>query len=257
MSSSDIRYFTDEERSLYACISRNDGIKARDIASRLHLERSRVNHLLFSSALMRELCFQDRAYGWHALVRQARPHEGLFEFSGWYGSVREFLAEQDDEWFSSLQKGCRRIGRSLNDTRGLFHSFIDCRKTMISLFRDLSDLSGLTFDSWELVFEFRLNRSKMIRIYADVLLITEHHVFSFEFKMKNSPESDEVIQAAKYCPYLEVVFGNGYEVIPALVLTGASDMFEFVKISGTDAGLWVSSGDMLFNVLNEYMDFLN
>ena len=52
------------------------------------------------------------------------------------------------------------------------------------------------------------------------------------------------------------VFGSRYDIIPALVLTGAADLFEYVPIGGTDAELAACSGDMLFNVLNEYMHFL-
>ena len=67
---------------------------------------------------------------------------------------------------------------------------------------------------------------------------------------------DEVLQAAKYCPYLEIMFGPSYEVIPVLVLTGAHDFFDFVQIGKTDAVLPVCSGDMLFNVFDEYLGFL-
>ena len=46
-------------------------------------------------------------------------------------------------------------------------------------------------------------------------------------------------------------------MLPALVLTGAADLFEFVPVGGSEGVLPVCSGDMLFNVLNEYMGFLN
>ena len=249
--------FSPVERAVYSLVSVSDGIKAKDIASRLGLSRPEVNRLLFSSPLMHELCYQDRSFCWHALIRQAPIHEGLFEFSGWYGTVREFLGIQEDAWLSSLQEGCRRNGRNLNDTRGLFHSFLDCRRVMLSLFRDLSAMISDPFSDWELAFELRINRARMIRIYADVLLITPDRVFSLEFKMKDSVNPDEVIQAAKYCPCLEVIFGPRYEVIPALVLTGASEMFDFVPIGESDMLLPVASGDMLFNVLNEYLGFLD
>lgn len=237
-------------------ISVSDGIMAKDIASRLGLSRSFVNHLLFSSALMHELCFQDARFRWHALIRQSSVHEGLYEFSAWYGTVREFMSENEDDWLFSLQEGCRRIGRNLNDTRGLIHSFLDCRNVMLSLFRDLKEMSDLPFGDWEIVFELRINRTRMIRIFADVLVITPRHVFSLEFKMKDSVDPDEVMQAAKYCPFLEVIFGPHFEIIPALVLTAASELFDFFPIGNTDMLLPVSSGDMLFNILNEYLDFL-
>ena len=257
MASERIPTFSEEERAVYSLISVKDGIKAKDIASLLHLSRSSVNHLLFSSPLMHELCFQDSLYCWHALIRQAPVHEGLYEFSGWYGTVREFIRMSEESWLSSLQDGCRRIGRNLNDTRGLIHSFRDCRTVMCSLFQDLADMTDASFQDWEIVFELRINRARMIRIYADVLVVAPHKVFSLEFKMKNAVEPEEVIQAAKYCPFLEVIFGPEYEVIPALILTSASDLFDFVPIGRTDMILPVASGDMLFNVFNEYLGFLD
>ena len=249
--------FSDEEKAVYSLISVNDGLKAKEIASLLSMERKQVNHLLFSSPLMHELCFQDMNFRWHALIRQAPVHEGLYEFSGWYGTVREFMNTAEEDWLSSLQDGCRRIGRNLNDQRGLIHSFLDCRQVMLSLFRDFSDMMDSSFLDWEIVFELRLNRSRMIRIYSDVLVITPGRVFSLEFKMKKAPDPDEVFQAAKYIPFLELIFGSSYEAVPALVLTAASDYFEFVPIGGTDMILPAASGDMLFNVFNEYMGFLS
>ncbi len=256
MASGRLPVFSQEERAVYSVISVCDGIMAKEIASRLGLTRQVVNHLLFSSPLMHELCYQDTSFRWHALIRQAPVHEGLYEFSGWYGTVREFMDTQENEWLTALQEGCRRIGRSLNDTRGLFHSFLDCRKVMESLFRDLSGMTDPSFRNWEIVFELRFNRARMIRIYADVLVITPDHVFSLEFKMKDTVDPVEIMQAAKYSPFLEVVFGPRYEICPALVLTAASDLFDFFPIGNTDMLLPVSSGDMLFNVFNEYLGFL-
>ena len=74
--------------------------------------------------------------------------------------------------------------------------------------------------------------------------------------MKDTVDPDEIMQAAKYSPFLEVVFGPRYEICPALVLTAASDLFDFFPIGNTDMLLPVSSGDMLFNVFNEYLGFL-
>ena len=248
--------FSAEERAVYSLISVSDGLMAKDIASKLSLSRKEVNRLLFSSPLLRELCYEDDAFRWHALIRQSSVHEGLYEVSGWYGTVREFLETPEEEWLSALQDGCRRIGRSLNDRRGLIHSFLDCRSVMLSLFQDLSSMTEPSFLDWEIAFELRLNRARMIRLYADVLVIAPGHVFSLEFKMKNAVDPDEVLQSAKYCPYLELIFGPSYEIIPALVLTAASDFFDFVPIGKTDMVLPAASGDMLFNVLNEYLGFL-
>ena len=241
---------------MYALISRGDGMKAREIAARLDMDKTGISRLLVSSALMREMCYQDREYRWHALIRQETPHEGLYEFSGWYGTVREFMDTPEETWLEQLQEGCRRIGRNLNDTRGLLHSFTDCGDTMRNLFRDLGQMTDGGFGDWELVFEFRLNRARMIRIYTDVLLITRERVFSLEFKMKNAIDPDEIVQAAKYAPYLEVVFGEHYDIIPALVLTGTSDLFRLEPVGREDALIAVCSGDMLFNVLNAYMGIL-
>ena len=56
--------------------------------------------------------------------------------------------------------------------------------------------------------------------------------------------------------YLEVLFGPQYEVIPVLVLTKAEDLYQYVELPGTTAELPVCSGDMLFNIFDEYLGFL-
>jgi hypothetical protein len=75
--------------------------------------------------------------------------------------------------------------------------------------------------------------------------------------MKDKIDSKEIMQAAKYVPYLEIVFGTDYEIIPILVLTAAKDDFDFATIGKSDAVLPVCSGDMLFNVFDEYLGFLS
>ncbi len=247
---------TQLERDVCAVICRGDGVKAREIAKELGVDHQTVNRILYSSPLMKELCWQDRAYRWHGIVRQGRPHAGLQEFSGYYGTVREFTALSEEAWLAKLTEGCVNIGRSLSDARGLLHSFRDCREQMMRLFEDLSAMLGPSCLDWEIVFETRLKRSKHVRIYADVLVITENRVFSLEFKMRAVPEPGEVLQAAKYCPFLEILFGPGYEIIPVLVMTGARELFDFVPMGEADAVLPVCSGDMLFNVFDEYIGFL-
>ena len=247
--------FSPEELKIYALISRRNGIKAREISRETGIDKTEVSRRLVSSALMRELCYQDSDYRWHALVKQQAPYEGLYEFSGWYGTVREFTAENEETWLKELSEGCTRIGRNLNDTRGLIHSFRDCRETMLSLFTDLKDM-GVATEKWEITFELRFNLRRYIRIYADVLVITQNRVFPLEFKMKDRIDPDEVLQAAKYVPYLEILFGKEKDVYPALVLTGASELFTYEKIGKTEYILPVCSGDMLFNVFNEAMSFL-
>ena len=109
---------------------------------------------------------------------------------------------------------------------------------------------------WEIAFELRINRARYIRIYADVLVVTDDKVFSLEFKMKDRIDPEEVLQAAKYTEYMEVVFGPDYDVIPALVLTRAEDLYRYAPLGDTGAELPVCSGDMLFNLFDEYMGFL-
>ena len=245
------------DREVFALICRHAGIKAKDIARELNIDRQEVNHILYSSPLMKELCWQERDYCWHGIMKQARPHIGLQEFAAYYDSVGEFLRLSESEWLERMEEGCVNIGRSLSDTRGLFHSFRDCREQILRLFDDLQGMVGERCLGWEIAFELRLKRSRHVRIYADVLIITEDKVFSLEFKMKNRVDPEEVLQAAKYCPYLEIMFGPDYEVIPVLVLTGAREAFDFEQIGQTDAVLPVCSGDMLFNVFDEYLGFLN
>ncbi len=244
------------QRAICEEICRNDGIKAREIARALELDHQIVNHMLYSSPLMKELCWQDGEYRWHGIIRQERPHVGLQEFSGYYGTVSEFLDLGEDEWLERMYEGCKNIGRSLNDTRGLIHSFRDCREQMLRLFEDLLEMLGDVCLGWEIVFELRLKRSRHVRIYPDVLVITEDRIFALEFKMKDKIDPDEVLQSAKYVPYLEIVFGAEYEVIPVLVLTAAKDLFRFAGIGERDAVLPVCSGDMLFSVFDEYLRFL-
>lgn len=239
---------------IYALICQSDGIKAREIAAQLHTDHTTFNRQLYCSPFIHDLCYRDSDYNWHGYIRQTRPHTGLGEYSGYYATVKEFLTMDEDAWFKQLQKGCKNIGRNLNDTRGLFHSFRDTRETMVNLFEDLK--GNVDYDDWEIVFELRIKRSRAIRIYADVLVITENYVFSLEFKMNDQIEEEEVSQAAKYSEYQEVVFGPDYDVIPVLVLTRASDLYTYVPLNGTTAELPVCSGDMLFNIFDEYMGFL-
>lgn len=252
-----MNHSSETDRAICAAICRSDGIKAKDIAVELGIDRKTVNQVLYSSPLMKELCWQDKDYCWHGIIRQTRPYSGLMEFSGYYSLVQDFLDLSEEAWLEKLTEGCTNIGRNLNDTCGLFHSFRDCRSQMIALFRDLSDMAGDRIFDWEIAFELRLKRSRHIRIYADVLVITEDKVFALEFKMKDQIDPEEVRQAAKYVPYLEIMFGPDYEIIPVLVLTAAGELFRFEAIDGKDMLLPVCSGDMLFNAFDEYLGFLN
>lgn len=241
------------ERAIYSEICRHDGIMAKNIGKGITADKKLINHYLYSSPFMRELCYRDDCYRWHGLIRQTRPHKGLGDFCGYYSTVKEFLSLDEEVWFERMLYGCQQIGRNLNDTRGLFHSFRDCRQVMTDLFKDLMDAAH---PDWEIAFELRINRSRWIRIYADVLVITEDKVFSLEFKMKDTIDQTEVLQAAKYAEYLEVIFGPDYDVIAGLVLTKASDLYTYVPLGKTGAELPVASGDMLFNLFDEYLGFL-
>lgn len=241
------------ERDIYSLICRNDGIRAREIAAALHKDRSVINHYLYASPYMKELCYRDSRFCWHGLIRQMVPHTGLGDFCGYYSMVWEFLQTQPAEWLEELKQGCIRIGRNLNNTRGLFHSFSDAYDTMRQLFEDLEDVDT---SRWEIAFELRIKRARYIRIYADVLVIADGYMFSLEFKMKDRIDPDEISQAAKYCEYIEVLAGPEYDVIPALVLTRAQDLYTYVQLENSTAEIPVCSGDMLFNLFDEYLGFL-
>ena len=50
------------ERDIYARIASGDGIKAREIAKELNKDRSTVNHYLYNSPYMKDLCYRDENY---------------------------------------------------------------------------------------------------------------------------------------------------------------------------------------------------
>ena len=253
------------EIKLYETICRHDGIKAREISNVTGVEKTELNRLLYHAPFIHELCYRDNDYRWHGLIRQTRPHYGLADFCGYYDTVAGFRNLPEEAWMEQLTEGCRRIGRNLNDTRGLLHSFRDSREVMLQLFDDMKMLDTA---SWEICFELRIRRARHIRIYADVLVITENKVFSLEFKMKDVIDPEEMQQTVKYAKYLDVIFGSDYEVIPALVLTKDSDLYSWEPLmcntqeSGgfrvTDSAMEVPvcSGDMLFNVFDEFLCFL-
>ena len=250
----------DTERKMYALICSHDGIKAKEIANIIGIDRTQINRILYCAPFIHELCYRDDDYLWHGLIRQTRPHTGLEDFCGFYGSVERFLSLTEKEFLEELSTGCRSIGRNLNDTRGLFHSFRDTRCVMFDLFQDIQEMQGKTefaWRAWEICFELRIKRAKHIRIYADVLVITDNKVFSLEFKMKEQIDPEEELQAVKYSRYLDIIFGDDYEVIPVLVLTRATDLYTWQTLPDSSAQLPVCSGDMLFNIFDEYLGFLD
>ena len=252
----------DLEQRVYACICQHEGIKAREIAHELDVDRAAVNHCLYASPFVRDLCYRDDSYRWYGVIQQRFPHVGLGEYCGWYGTVDEFLSTPAQDWLAELERNCRRIGRNLNDTRGLYHSFRDTEQVMretLSYLKSFDDV--LECGHWELAFEVRIKRGRHIRIFADVLVITSQQAFSLEFKMKDEPDPGELKQAAKYRPYLEVVLGPSYTVVPALVLTRAHECFECVSPDVFESmpadALAVCSADLLFNVFDEHVHFLS
>lgn len=242
------------ENKIYSMICSHDGIKAKEIGSQSGQSRTVINHYLYGSPYMKELCYQDEDYRWHGLVRQCVPHKGIEEFTGYYGWVEEFLDTDFPDFIEQLKRGCRNIGRNLNDTRGLFHSFEDTYNTMQNLFGDLvsAGVNASEWSGWEILFELRIKRAKTIRIYADVILITEKKVFSLEFKMKDEKTAEDISQASKYCEYLEVLFGLKYDVIPALVLTKGENRYEEAELNESTAMVPVCSGDKLYYLIKEY-----
>ena len=248
---------SETEIKMYSVICRNDGIKAKEIAKLIGKEHDYVNRMLYGSPFIHELCYRDADFFWHGLIRQQIPHTGLGDFCGYYSDVQRFLDLSEEEWMEELLQGCQSIGRNLNDTRGLMHSFRDTREVMRRLFSDLGDMQSSDFRKWEICFELRIKRARYIRIYTDVLVITDNKVFSLEFKMKDTIDPDEERQAVKYAKYLEIIFGPEYDVISALVLTKASDLYAWQPLPGSTAQLPVCSGDMLFNLFDEYLNFLD
>ena len=90
-------------RAVCSVICRHDGIRAREIADILHADRRAVNQILYRSPLMKELCYQDRDYCWHGIMKQARPHIGLQEFAGYYAPAEVFTAQTEEEWLAALR----------------------------------------------------------------------------------------------------------------------------------------------------------
>ena len=102
------------ERDIYALICSSDGIKAREIARKLKKDKGLINHYLYASPYMHELCYCDEGYNWHGYIRQRRPHRGLEDFCGYYSTVQEFLDVEENEWFEELKSVCMRIFQYIN-----------------------------------------------------------------------------------------------------------------------------------------------
>lgn len=66
-----MNHSSETDRAICAAICRSSGIRAKDIAAELGIERKTVNQVLYSSPLMKELCWQNNDYRWHGIVRQS------------------------------------------------------------------------------------------------------------------------------------------------------------------------------------------
>ena len=95
------------ERGIYHEICRRDGVKARELEKLLPADKHRINQYLYSAPFLKELCYQDEDYRWHGLIRQARPHRGLGNFCGYYGSVSDFLTLSEEQWMQARRSGSR------------------------------------------------------------------------------------------------------------------------------------------------------
>ena len=65
-------------------------------------------------------------------------------------------------------------------------------------------------------------------------IIIRRQIACFHHRTNCFSRFEGISQAAKYVPYLEIMFGPDYEIIPVLVLTAAQDMFRFETIGGKD-----------------------
>lgn len=111
------------ERDIFSVICRNDGIKAKSIAKEIGKERSVVNHYLYRSAFIKDLCYRDDNYMWHGLIRQTRPHTGLSDYCGYHGNVADFIKMPYDEWFEYMKSGAWVSDVTLTIREGYFILF--------------------------------------------------------------------------------------------------------------------------------------
>ena len=70
------------ERDIYVLIASGDGIKAREIAKKLNKDRSIVNHYLYNSPYMKDLCYRNENYEWYGLIRQSRTYISMQNYRG-------------------------------------------------------------------------------------------------------------------------------------------------------------------------------
>ena len=94
-----MRDINETEIRMYSLICSNDGIKARDIATKVGVDKTDINRLLYNAPFIHELCYRDTDFNWHGLIRQAHPHLGLGDFCGYSEETeptrRVFLSFRD------------------------------------------------------------------------------------------------------------------------------------------------------------------
>ena len=105
------------ERKICAAICQSNGLKAKDIARQVNLDRSTVNRVLYASPLLKDLCYQDDSYRWHGIIRQSVPHDGF-----------------RNEVFHTLDKVVERLCKSICSLSADTIKSVTCRKWIVSTF---------------------------------------------------------------------------------------------------------------------------
>ena len=100
------------ERKISAVICKSEGIKAREIARKLDLNRRTVNHVLYNSPLLRELSAQMLGY-WKIFITTGDPNGG--DLPKWeqnhtsdsvmlFGDTTGMISEKEHELFAVLDQ---------------------------------------------------------------------------------------------------------------------------------------------------------
>ena len=100
------------ERKICEAICQSEGIKAREIARMLDLDRNTVNHVLYNSPLLRELSAQMLGY-WKNFITTGDPNGG--DLPKWeqnhtsdslmlFGDTTGMISEKEHELFAVLDQ---------------------------------------------------------------------------------------------------------------------------------------------------------
>ena len=101
--------FSESELRIYSLIARKDGIKAREIARELEMDKSDISRWMVSSALMRELCYQDREYGWYD---SKGPMKGCMNFPAG-------MERSGSSWRKMRRNGWKNSSRAAGGSAGI------------------------------------------------------------------------------------------------------------------------------------------